>query len=211
MFNYNENTVKSFSLNNESVSLFQKYIWARHTFKFLFTCSTEDSHAINTMDSSKEKTLCLVSWNICGQQNPNIDHFSKELKADMFFLQETKIGPEGDMPLEKLDGWRCFFTVYDSKSKGVAILIKDCVPFQYLCHDEDYSGGYLVLFCHLHGELFTLVNVYNHKDDKEMPRGAGWVAVLFHGGWNSTLSFWRFQHSSRKALCYRLSFALSFI
>ncbi len=22
------------------------------------------------------------------------------------------------------------------------------------------------------------------------PKGAGWVAVLFHGGWNSTLSFW---------------------
>ncbi len=148
--------------------LFQNYIWVRHKFKFLFTCSTEDSHAINTMDSSKEKTLCLVSWNICGQQKPNIDHFSKELKADIFFLQETKIGPESDMRLEKLDGWRSFFTVYDPKSKGVAILIKDCVPFQYLCHDEDYSGGYLVLFCHLHGELFTLVNVYNHKDDKEM-------------------------------------------
>ncbi len=168
MFNYNKNTVKSFSLNNESVFLFQKYIWARHKFKFLFTCSTEDSHAINTMDSSKEKTLCLVSWNICGQQKPNIDNFSKERKADIFFLQETRIGPESDMPLEKLDGWRCFFTVYDSNSKGVAILIKDCVPFQYLGHDEDYSGGYLVLFCHLHGELFTLVNVYNHKDDKEM-------------------------------------------
>ncbi len=72
------------------------------------------------------------------------------------------------MPLEKLNGWQSFFTVYDSNSKGVAILIKDCVPFQYLSHDEDYSGGYLVLFCHLHGELFTLVNVYNHKDDKEM-------------------------------------------
>ncbi len=38
-----------------------------------------------------------------------------------------------------------------------------------------------------------------------LPRGAGWVAVLFHGGWNSTLSFWWFQHSSRKALCYRLT------
>ncbi len=23
-----------------------------------------------------------------------------------------------------------------------------------------------------------------------LPRGAGRVAVLFHGGWNSTLSFW---------------------
>ncbi len=37
------------------------------------------------------------------------------------------------------------------------------------------------------------------------------AAVLFHGGWHSNLSFWRFQHSSRKALCYRLSFTPSFI
>ncbi len=85
-----------------------KNTWARHKFKFLFTCSTEDSHAINTMDSSKEKTLRFVSWNICGQKKPNIDHFSKELKADIFFLQETKIGPESDMPLENLNGWQSF-------------------------------------------------------------------------------------------------------
>uniref|UniRef100_A0A674EJ72 Endonuclease/exonuclease/phosphatase domain-containing protein n=1 Tax=Salmo trutta TaxID=8032 RepID=A0A674EJ72_SALTR len=37
--------------------------------------------------------------------------------------------------------------------------------FEYICHDEDYTGGYIVLFCRLHGQLFTLVNVYNHKDD----------------------------------------------
>uniref|UniRef100_A0A8C2CJE5 exodeoxyribonuclease III n=1 Tax=Cyprinus carpio TaxID=7962 RepID=A0A8C2CJE5_CYPCA len=120
------------------------------------------------MESSKEQTLCFVSWNICGQKTPNIDQYSKELKAEIFFLQETRIGPESDMPLEKPKGWQSFFTVYDSKSKGVAILIKDGVPFQYISHDEDYSGGYVVLFCRLHGELFTLVNVYNHKDDKEM-------------------------------------------
>ncbi len=44
-----------------------------------------------------------------------------------------------------------------------------------------------------------------------LPRGAGRVAVLFHGGWHSTLSLWRFQHSSRKTLCYRLSFTPSII
>uniref|UniRef100_A0A671RRU2 Endonuclease/exonuclease/phosphatase domain-containing protein n=1 Tax=Sinocyclocheilus anshuiensis TaxID=1608454 RepID=A0A671RRU2_9TELE len=102
------------------------------------------------MESSKEQTLCFVSWNICGQKNPKIDHYSKEQQAEIFFLQETYIGPESKPPLEKPKGWQSFFTVYDSKSKGVAILIKDGVPFQYLCHDEDYSGGYLVLFCRLH-------------------------------------------------------------
>ncbi len=41
--------------------------------------------------------------------------------------------------------------------------------------------------------------------------GAGRPAVLFHGGWHSTLSLWRFQHSPRQALCYRLPFTPSFI
>lgn len=120
------------------------------------------------MASSTERTLCFLTWNICGRKeiSPYIDLLSKELKAEIVFLQETNIGPN-DMT-EKLDGWKCFFTFYDSRSKGVAILIKDGVSFQYICHDEDYTGGYLVLFCRLHGQLFTLVNVYRHKNDKDV-------------------------------------------
>ncbi|XP_016403362.1 uncharacterized protein LOC107736473, partial [Sinocyclocheilus rhinocerous] len=49
-----------------------------------------------------------------------------------------------------------------------AILIKNEKTFNYICHDEDYSGGYIVLFCHLYGQLYTLVNVYNHKADRQM-------------------------------------------
>ncbi len=44
-----------------------------------------------------------------------------------------------------------------------------------------------------------------------LPRGGGRHAVLFHGGWHSTFSLWRFQHSPRQALCYRLPFTPSFI
>ncbi len=39
-----------------------------------------------------------------------------------------------------------------------------------------------------------------------LPRGAGRVAVLFHGGWHSNLSFWRFQHSSKKKMPYATDF-----
>ncbi len=48
-------------------------------------------------------------------------------------------------------------------------------------------------------------------NSSRLPRGAGRPAVLFHGGWHSTLSLWRFQHSPRQALCYRLPFTPSFI
>ncbi len=56
-----------------------------------------------------------------------------------------------------------------------------------------------------------LIVVIYRPNSSPLPRGAGRVAVLFHGGWHSTLSLWRFQHSSRQALCYRLSFTPSFI
>ncbi len=48
-------------------------------------------------------------------------------------------------------------------------------------------------------------------NSSHLPRGAGRPAVLFHGGWHSTFSLWRFQHSPRQALCYRLPFTPSFI
>ncbi len=61
----------------------------------------------------------------------------------------------------------------------------------------------------LHGSLELSVSC--QPNSSPLPRGAGWAAVLFRGGWHPDLSFWRFQHSSRKALCYRLSFSPSFI
>ncbi len=48
-------------------------------------------------------------------------------------------------------------------------------------------------------------------NSSHLPRGAGRPAVLFHGGWHSTFSLWRFQHSPRQALCYRLPLTPSFI
>lgn len=48
-------------------------------------------------------------------------------------------------PVRQFDWWKCFFTFFDPQSKRVAILIKDCGKFEYICHDEDFSGGYLVL------------------------------------------------------------------
>uniref|UniRef100_A0A8C8EVU9 Endonuclease/exonuclease/phosphatase domain-containing protein n=1 Tax=Oncorhynchus tshawytscha TaxID=74940 RepID=A0A8C8EVU9_ONCTS len=65
--------------------------------------------------------------------------------------------------------WTSYFTVYSPRSKGVAILVNKNIPhYQYICNDEDYAGGYIVLFCQMYGQLFTLVNVYNHKEDKQV-------------------------------------------
>lgn len=123
-------------------------------------------------------TLRLVTWNVRGVKSTrdlpkklsNLLSNLNKLKADIAFIQETHVGPKCYKILEDEIGrdWKIFFTVHSSKSKGVAILIRNSVQFEYICHDEDYSGGYIVLFCNLYGELYTLVNVYNHKEDKNV-------------------------------------------
>ncbi|XP_048022724.1 uncharacterized protein LOC125253033 [Megalobrama amblycephala] len=178
---------------------------------------SEEGHR---MESEAGQTLRFVSWNVCGLKvkingRRKLNFVFEELNrqnAKIVFLQETHIGSKNHKILkDKAEAlqWKCFFTVYDSQSKGVAILIKEDVPFQYFCHDEDYSGGYLVLFCHLHGEMFTLVNVYNHKDDKdvlnrlqdylrEMAEGV----LIVGGDFNEVLDLNFDRNSAGKQLCH---------
>uniref|UniRef100_A0A674EJ66 exodeoxyribonuclease III n=1 Tax=Salmo trutta TaxID=8032 RepID=A0A674EJ66_SALTR len=130
------------------------------------------------MAKSTGNSLSIITWNTCGvkptKHSPNklidIMNFGKKQKADIIFLQETHVGPKGYNYINEVRGWTSYFTVYSPNSKGVAILVnKKLKPhYEYICHDEDYAGGYIVLFCQMHGQLFTLVNVYNHKEDKQV-------------------------------------------
>uniref|UniRef100_A0A8C8EW57 exodeoxyribonuclease III n=1 Tax=Oncorhynchus tshawytscha TaxID=74940 RepID=A0A8C8EW57_ONCTS len=130
------------------------------------------------MELSTGNGLSIITWNTCGvkptKRYPNklidiVNHLEKQ-KADIIFLQETRIGPNCYKETEKVRYWLFYFTVYSPSSKGVAILVnKKLKPhYEYICHDEDYAGGYIVLFCQMYGQLFTLVNVYNHKTDKKV-------------------------------------------
>ncbi|XP_056618941.1 uncharacterized protein LOC130433213 [Triplophysa dalaica] len=130
------------------------------------------------MESRKNQpSLRFISWNTMGIKStkdkiPKLPLVLDELetqKADVAFLQETHLGPQDYEKIkEKLKGWRIYYTVYSHRSKGVAILVNKKTSFHYICHDEDYSGGYIVLFCRISGQLYTLVNLYNHKADKDM-------------------------------------------
>ncbi|XP_034158728.2 uncharacterized protein LOC113545468 [Pangasianodon hypophthalmus] len=128
------------------------------------------------MTSQEKSSLHFVSWNTNGIKNTSKSpkKFSKllnnlsNLQADIAFIQETHVGPKCYKILEDVQNWNVYFTVHSSRSKGVAILIRYEVPFEYICHDEDCSGSYIVLFCRLYDELYTLVNVYNHKADRNV-------------------------------------------
>uniref|UniRef100_A0A8C7RTP2 exodeoxyribonuclease III n=1 Tax=Oncorhynchus mykiss TaxID=8022 RepID=A0A8C7RTP2_ONCMY len=135
------------------------------------------------MELSTGNSLSIITWNTCGvkptkDSNKLMDimDYGEKQKADVILLQETHIGPNCYRKLEKHGRikmerhWTSYFTVYSPRSKGVAILVNEKLKphYEYICHDEDYAGGYIVLFCQMYGQLFTLVNVYNHKEDKKV-------------------------------------------
>uniref|UniRef100_A0A8C8EVU7 Reverse transcriptase n=1 Tax=Oncorhynchus tshawytscha TaxID=74940 RepID=A0A8C8EVU7_ONCTS len=92
------------------------------------------------------------------------------LKASITFLQETHIGPKDIDLFEIATTWNSYFTVYSTQSKGAAILLNKNIEqhYQYVRHDEGPTGSYIVLFCKLYGQSFTLVNLYNHANDKRV-------------------------------------------
>ncbi|CAB1334584.1 unnamed protein product, partial [Coregonus sp. 'balchen'] len=129
-----------------------------------------------TMAMSGDHTLRFVTWNIRGKGYKKSSKTEKlglvfkqliTLKASITFLQETHIGPKDIDLFEIATSWKSYFTVYSTQSKGAAILVNKNIEqhYQYICHDEEPTGSYIVLFCKLYGQSFTLVNLYNHAKD----------------------------------------------
>lgn len=111
------------------------------------------------MTTRRKTSLSFVTWNIRGLKNPhkklqNMLNILRRFESDIVFIQETHIGMKDKILkniVEDESGmkWKVYFTVHSSRSKGVAILIRNNLQFEYICHDEDCSGGYVVLFCRL--------------------------------------------------------------
>lgn len=125
------------------------------------------------------RRLKLVTWNTCGVRDTaevpdkhiKIRKTLDELGASVAFLQETHIGPKSVEHVNDIWVWKSFFSVHHPRSKGVAILIKKGLRFEYINEDVDPTGSYIVLICKLLGKCFTLVNVYNHiKEPKVLQR-----------------------------------------
>lgn len=120
--------------------------------------------------------LKLITWNTCGirdtadvqQKKEMICQWLNEQQASVAFLQETHIGINNVKHVEDIHGWKAFYSVHHPRSKGVAILIKNDLPFEYIKHDMDPTGSYIVLICKLYSKCFTLVNVYNHADEHKV-------------------------------------------
>ena len=120
----------------------------------------------------------------------------KELKdSHIVLLQETHFGPDDTNTFDELEGFRKYFPKYHARRKGVAILITETVDWEYVHFNGVDEGSSLILIGKLRGQLYTFVNVYNHRHDKHLLdkltvclRGIDLGVLVIGGDFNTALN-----------------------
>lgn len=116
--------------------------------------------------------LRLISWNIRGMGNPvkrsKVFTHLKRLNSAIVFLQETHLRIRDQYRLHCPWVSHVFLSDFNSKARGVAILISNKVQFTPTKVIADKNGRYLIVAGNLMQKKVLLVNVYAPNfDDAE--------------------------------------------
>ena len=114
-------------------------------------------------------TLNLITWNVRGfhtssKQIKIINHLMK-LKADICFLQETHLTDTELQHLHFKQFDKIFSSTFNSKQRGVSILINKNIPFKLNSSTTDPEGRFVIINISINQLTLTLVNVYGPNND----------------------------------------------
>lgn len=122
-----------------------------------------------TLDNNDTKMspnkFTVTTWNVNGikdrvKQQKVLQHL-KKMSSDIVFLQELHLKSGGINFLKKQWVGEAFESTYTSKSRGVGILISKSLPFSLISKYSDPEGRYLIIQCEIHGDKYTLINIYS--------------------------------------------------
>lgn len=106
----------------------------------------------------------FTSWNIRGMSSPSkrgkIFSHLKRLNSDIVFLQETHLKSKDHYRLQASWIGHVFHSNFNSKSRGVAILINKNIQFLPTDVIADKNGRYLMVVGMLMQTKVLLVNIY---------------------------------------------------
>uniref|UniRef100_A0A671K8T0 exodeoxyribonuclease III n=1 Tax=Sinocyclocheilus anshuiensis TaxID=1608454 RepID=A0A671K8T0_9TELE len=105
--------------------------------------------------------LKVISWNISGCNHvikrKKILTYLKQNKSDIALLQETHLSAE-----KFKRGWigQVYSSTFNTRSRGVAILIKKGLDFKVHKTYNDHEGRWIALDSSLEGQKYTIMNIY---------------------------------------------------
>lgn len=79
---------------------------------------------------------------------------------EYYFVQETHLSEEEHKKLERLANAQVYLTSIHSARRGVAMLVKNNIPFQSEKTIVDKEGRYILIKGKIDNEVLTLINVY---------------------------------------------------
>ena len=121
---------------------------------------------INTTcpNSDNGSTTRFLSWNVRGLNSPikrsKVLSHLKRLNADIVFLQETHLRDRDQVRLKSPWVSDVFHSTFDSKARGVAILVNKRVHFTASKVIADKNGRYMIVAGLIYQNPVLLVNIY---------------------------------------------------
>lgn len=114
--------------------------------------------------TSQGKNLRFVSWNLKGVNqlvkiNKVMAHL-KQLRGDIFFLQETHLRSSQVLRLRRPWVGDIFHSKFSVRARGAAILIHKSVPFELSGSIEDPNGRFVIVSGRLCGMPVVMACVY---------------------------------------------------
>uniref|UniRef100_A0A669BRS1 Reverse transcriptase domain-containing protein n=1 Tax=Oreochromis niloticus TaxID=8128 RepID=A0A669BRS1_ORENI len=123
-----------------------------------------DHMSCDIQASSSSSSVRFLSWNVKGLNNPvkrsKIFSHLKRLNPDIVFLQETHLQDTHHCKLRYSWVGETFHSTFNSKARGVAILISKKVDFMVSKTIEDKNGRFLIIAGKLFHTPVLLVNIY---------------------------------------------------
>lgn len=106
----------------------------------------------------------IITLNVKGVNNvvkrQKLLSFLKKEKCQLAYLQETHLSDLEHLKLQRSWVGQVFYSSYNSKSRGVAVLIHRSLPFTLVKSISDKEGRYVLMSGYLYGEHVVLGCIY---------------------------------------------------
>lgn len=112
----------------------------------------------------------IASMNVQGigdkAKRKDVLNYLRNKKYNIYCLQDTHFTDKEIKIIRSQWGYECFFSNFNSQSRGVAILINNNFDFKYIKTEKDDNGNLLCIECQTHNKMLTLICLYGpNKDD----------------------------------------------
>lgn len=138
---------------------------------------------------------CQGLGNRLTSKRTDVIKYLKSKKFDIYFIQDTHFEKNMENIIRSEWGYECFFSSYNSRSRGVAIFLNNTFQFKVKKVISDNEGNFLILKLIIESLEYLLINIYApNTDDPQFFKNIQTIVninyaenIIIGGDWNLLL------------------------